>query len=86
LSEVIIEAGAQFVAEDSSVSMINQLLILSAIYISIELIAATGWALAGSMIRTLNAAARQLAIYNSITGVVMLGAAAMLAAARRLYV
>ncbi|MEW5506835.1 LysE family translocator [Pseudomonas antarctica] len=73
----------QFVVADSSVSITNQLLVLSAIYISVELMAATGWALAGSIVRSLHASARQFAIFNRITGVTLLGAAVMLASARR---
>ena len=73
----------QFIVADSCVSITNQLLILSAIYISVELMAATGWALAGSIVRSLHATARQLAICNHITGVILLGAAVILATARR---
>lgn len=73
----------QFVVADSSFSITNQLLFLSAIYISIELMAATGWALAGSIIRSLHSSSRQLAIFNRITGATLLGAAVMLATARR---
>lgn len=73
----------QFLVADSSVSITNQLLVLSAIYISVELMAATGWALAGSIIRSLHTSARQLAILNRMTGVTLLGAAVVLATARR---
>ena len=73
----------QFVVADSNVSITNQLLVLSAIYISVELMAATGWALVGSVIRSLHASARQLAIFNRITGATLLGAAVILATSRR---
>ena len=73
----------QFVVADSNVSITNQLLVLSAIYISIEIMAATGWALAGRIIRSLHTSARQLAILNRMTGATLLGAAVALATARR---
>lgn len=73
----------QFVVADSNVSITNQLLVLSAIYISVELMAATGWALAGSIIRSLHTSATQLAILNRMTGATLLGAAVVLATARR---
>lgn len=72
----------QFVELGGS-SFTVQLIILGVIYGAIEFIAAMGWALTGSIIRSLKPSAKRLALMNQFTGVLMLGAAGMLATSRR---
>jgi threonine/homoserine/homoserine lactone efflux protein len=73
----------QFIVAGTGASFTAQFVVLSAIYIAVEFIAAIGWALAGSIIRSLHPSKRKLSIINRITGAMMLGAAALLATARR---
>lgn len=73
----------QFIVAGTGASFTAQFVVLSAIYIAVEFIAAIGWALAGSIIRSLHPSKRKLSIINHITGAMMLGAAALLATARR---
>lgn len=73
----------QFIVADSGNSFTIQLVVLGAVYIAVEAIAAAGWALAGSIIRSLQPSARRLLLLNRATGAMMLGAAGMLAATRR---
>lgn len=73
----------QFIVFDAGVSFTIQLVLLSAIYIAVELVAAMAWAFAGSIIRSLHSSARQLSILNRIAGAMMPGAAAVMSTARR---
>lgn len=67
----------------ASASFTAQFVVFSAIYIGIEFVAAIGWALAGSLIRSLHPSERKLSIFNRVMGVIMLGAAALMATTRR---
>ncbi|AZE72986.1 hypothetical protein C4K00_2757 [Pseudomonas synxantha] len=73
----------QFIVSGAGDSFTAQFVVLSAIYIAVEFIAAIGWALAGSIIRSLHPSKRRLSIINRITGAMMLCAAALLATARK---
>lgn len=73
----------QFIGSGAGESFTAQFVVFSAIYIGIEFVAAIGWALAGSLIRSLHPSERKLSIFNRVMGVIMLGAAALLATTRR---
>ncbi|AZF26791.1 LysE family translocator [Pseudomonas sp. R2-60-08W] len=73
----------QFIVSGAGASFTAQFIVLSAIYIAVEFIAAIGWALAGSITRSLRPSERKLSVIHRITGGMMLGAAALLATARR---
>ncbi|MEO3434290.1 LysE family translocator [Inquilinus sp. CAU 1745] len=73
----------QFIASDAGSSFTFQLVVLGAIYIAVEFAAAMGWALAGSIIRSMHPSGRRLLLLNRVTGAMMLGAAGLLATARR---
>ncbi|RWJ43160.1 LysE family translocator [Mesorhizobium sp.] len=73
----------QFIVLGAGSSFTVQLIVLGAIYIAVEFVAAMGWALAGSIIRSLQPSAKRLLLLNRMTGAIMLGAAGMLATARR---
>lgn len=60
-----------------------QLVVLVAIYTAVEFVAAMGWAYAGSIIRSMQPSAKRLFLLNRVTGAMMLGAAGLLATARR---
>ncbi|MCY1668870.1 LysE family translocator [Rhizobium sp. SL86] len=73
----------QFITRGGESSFTVQLIVLGAIYIALEFIAAMGWALAGSIIRSLQPSAKRMLLLNRMTGALMLGAAGMLAFTRR---
>lgn len=73
----------QFIVSGADVSFTMQLIILGALYTAVEFVAALGWALAGGMIRSIQPSAKRVLVLNRMTGAMMLGAAGMLASARR---
>lgn len=73
----------QFVTSGGDSSFTVQMAVLGAIYIAVEFVAAMGWALAGSLVRSLQPSARRMLLLNRVTGALLLGAAAMLATTRR---
>lgn len=73
----------QFIVPAAGSSFTIQLIFLGAIYIAVEFVAAMGWALTGSIIRSLQPSAKRLLLLNRMTGAMMLGAAGMLATIRR---
>ncbi|MCM2473919.1 LysE family translocator [Rhizobium sp. CG5] len=73
----------QFITRGGEDSFTVQLVVLGAIYIAVEFVAAMGWALAGSIIRSLQPSAKRMLLLNRITGALMLGAAGVLAFTRR---
>jgi threonine/homoserine/homoserine lactone efflux protein len=73
----------QFITRDGESSFTVQMIVLGAIYVAVEIVAAMGWALAGSIIRSLQPSAKRMLLLNRMTGALMIGAAAMLATTRR---
>nr|WP_044901391.1 LysE family translocator [Pseudomonas sp. CFII64] len=73
----------QFIVSDAGASFAAQFVVHSAIYVAVEFVAAMSWAFAGSIIRSLHPSERKLSILNRVTGGMMLGAAVVLATARR---
>lgn len=73
----------QFIVAGAGASFTVQLVVLGTLYIAVEFAAATGWALAGSIIGSMRPSARRLLLLNRMTGAMMLGAAGMLAGTRR---
>lgn len=73
----------QFIASGSGASFAVQLITLGALYIVIEFLAAVVWAIAGAFVRSLKPSAKKMILMNRITGSLMIGAAAMLASARK---
>jgi len=73
----------QFIVSGTEHSYTAQLVVLGGAYIVIEFFAAMGWALVGSLIGSLQPSARRLLHLNRLTGGLMLGAAGMLATAKR---
>ncbi|RWR29287.1 LysE family translocator [Sinirhodobacter populi] len=73
----------QFITRGGESSFTVQLVVLGALYIAVEFVAAMGWALAGSIIRSLQPSAKRMLLLNRMTGALMLGAAGMLATTRR---
>lgn len=73
----------QFVVSGAGISFTIQLIVLGSTYIAVEFVAAVGWALAGSIIRSMRPSAKRLLLLNRVTGATMLGAAGMLATAKR---
>jgi threonine/homoserine/homoserine lactone efflux protein len=61
----------------------GQLLVLGIVYIALELVAASGWALAGERLRLAGLGARARRRIDQVVGGVFLGLAGMLATARR---
>ncbi|MGV6873701.1 LysE family translocator [Pseudochelatococcus sp. B33] len=73
----------QFIVRDGGGSFTFQLVVLGAIYIAVEFVAALTWIYAGSVIRSMQPTAARLLLLNRATGAMMLGAAGLLATARR---
>lgn len=73
----------QFVTPGGESSFTVQMIVLGAIYIAVECVAAMGWALAGHLVRSLQPSAERMLLINRATGALMLGAAAMMAGTRR---
>lgn len=73
----------QFITRGGEDSFTVQLVVLGAIYIAVEFVAAMGWALAGSVVRSLQPSAKRTLLLNRFTGALMLGAAGALAFTRR---
>lgn len=73
----------QFITRGGESSFTVQLIVLGALYIAVEFVAAMGWALAGSIIRSLQPSAKRMLLLNRMRGALMLGAAGMLATTRR---
>ena len=71
----------QFVDRGEPVA--GQLLVLGIIYIALELVAASGWALAGERLRLAGLGARARRRVDQVVGGIFLGLAGMLATARR---
>lgn len=72
-----------FIKQGGESSFTTQLIVLGAIYIAVELLAATVWALAGNAIRSLQPSAKRMVLLNRFTGALMLSAAGMLVATKR---
>lgn len=73
----------QFITRAGDSSFTVQLIVLGAIYIAVEFMAAMGWALAGSIICSLQPSAKRMLLLNRMAGALMLGAAGLLATTRR---
>jgi threonine/homoserine/homoserine lactone efflux protein len=73
----------QFIQQGGESSFTTQLVVLGSIYIAVEFLAATGWALAGNAIRSLQPSAKRMLLLNRLTGGLMLGAAGILVATKR---
>lgn len=71
----------QFISGETGYTL--QLLAFGALYTAIEAVAACAYALAGSVVRRFELTPRRIVLINRVTGGMMLGAAAMLASARR---
>lgn len=73
----------QFVISTDETSFTQQFSLLAALYILVEFFAATGWALAGSLVRAMRPSARRLCLMNRISGALMVAAAGVLAFTKR---
>ena len=74
----------QFIMRDGESSFTVQLVMLGATYIAVEFVAAMGWALIGSIIRSLQPSAKWTLMLNRMTGALMLCAAGLLVDTRRI--
>lgn len=73
----------QFVIPTDEASFTQQFSLLATLYILVEFFAATGWALAGSLVRAMRPSARRVCLMNRMTGALMVTSAGVLALTKR---